>query len=350
MANPTDNLPGFALQPGFLPSTTNPLPQVQPAPRLAPQVPVPAQPPTIVPAAGFVPRGPTPYGVPGQQPLPAMAPPAQPVAQAAAPAPAPAPAAAPAPAPATPDAAAAAAQPGVTPAPIADTRTRVALPAAFDASNVTPAGGGGAGLAPPVGGSGQIGPFRDPTGVISAGYDRQQAYGQHFMDQALDYINGGGNIWERATRGRAISNILHAVVGQNNEGSAQASGANSLNSSIAGLEGASLGAQAQMYNADSNVLAGQQRNATSENVARMDLQGRTVQIGQTASQDPSTGLYLTTSNFAQPVPGPGGMVTLKPQVPAPRQAAAPKLVENATSIDKATGKPIIVKNGQWVAQ
>lgn len=272
---------------------------------------------------------------------------AQPAAvQAAMPAPA-------APAPATAAPAAAATAPAVQqdatlPAPIADTRTRVVLPAAFNAANVTPPGGGVMGSTPAVGGTGQIGPFRDPTGVISAGYDRQQAYGQHFLNQALDYIGGGANIWEQATRGRAIAGILHAVAGQNNEGSAQASGANSLNSSIAGLEGASLGAQSQMYNADSNVLAGQQRNATSLAAARMDLQGRTVQTGQTSSVD-GNGIYTTYSNFAQPQVG-GGMVTLKPLVPTPRQAAAPKLVENATSTDMKTGKPIIVKNGQWVAQ
>lgn len=342
MANPTDNLPGFNV-PGLLP-TINPIPQVQPA-RLALQTPVPAQPPIVVPQGGFVPRGPTPYGVPGQT-LPVMQPSAQAVAPAAA-APAPAPAA-PAPAPAA-AAAPAAQQDAVMPTPIADMRTRVALPAAFSAANVTPPGGG-MGTTPAVGSSGQIGPFRDPTGVISAGYDRQQAYGDHFMRQALDYISGGNDIFEQATRGRAIAGILHAVAGQNNEGTAQASGANSLNSSIAGLEGASLGAQSQMYNADSNVLAGQQRNATQQDVARMDLQGRTVQTGQTMSYDPSTGMQTVVSNFAQPQAGQGGMVTLKPLVPTPRQAAAPKLVENATSTDMKTGKPIIVKNGQWVAQ
>lgn len=341
MANPTDNLPGFAV-PG-LPPTVAPIPQVQPVARLAPQMPVPAQPPVAVPASSFVPRGPTPYGVPGAQPAQAAVP-AAPVATPAAPAPAPAPA------PAAPAAAAPAATPAApdattfAPAPIADTRARVALPAAFDASNTAAAS---MGTTPPVGGSGQIGPFRDPAGVISAGYDRQQAYGQHFMDEALKYIQGGSDIWDRATRGRAITGILHAVAGQNNEGSAQASGANSLNSSIAGLEGASMGAQAQMYNADSNVLAGQQRNATQQAVAGLDLQGRTVQTGQTQSYDPSTGMYTTVSNFAQPQVGQGGMVTLKPQVPTPRQAAAPKLIENSTSVDTATGKPIKVINGQW---
>lgn len=346
MANPTDNLPGFNV-PGLLP-TINPIPQVQPA-RLALQTPVPAQPPTVVPASGFVPRGPTPYGVPGQT-LPVMQPSAQAVAPAAA-APAPA-AAAPAPAPAPAAAAAAAGAPAaqqdaVMPTPIADTRTRVALPAAFSAANVTQPGGG-MGSTPAVGGTGQIGPFRDPTGVISAGYDRQQAYGQHFLNQALDYIGGGANIWEQATRGRAIAGILHAVAGQNNEGSAQASGANSLNSSIAGLEGASLGAQSQMYNADSNLLAGQQRNATSLDAAKLDLQGRTQPIGQTQSYDPSTQQYTTISNYAQSQVGPGGMVTLKPIAPPTRQGAAPKLIEKATSVDQATGKPIVVKNGQWV--
>lgn len=206
------------------------------------------------------------------------------------------------------------------------------------------------GSTPAVGGSGQIGPFRDPTGVISAGYDRQQAYGQHFLNQALDYIGGGANIWEQATRGRAIAGILHAVAGSNNEGSAQASGANSLNSSIAGLEGASLGAQAQMYGADSSVLAGQQRNASSQAIATMDARARTLDIGTTQSYDPSTGMYTTITNKGQPEIGQGGMVKINPITPPTRQAAAPKLVENATSIDHATGKPIVVKNGQWTLQ
>lgn len=351
MANPTDNLPGFAVQ--GLPSTMAPIPQVQPAARLAPQAPVPVQPPVVVPPSGFVARGPTPYGVPGQVP-PAMQPPAQAVGQAT-----------PANQPLDTAALNAATQgaPAQTAAqPVPDvsaaqqtqgTPTHVAIqPATIPTFGGAPASGVDVyrGMnGPAAGGSGQVGAFRDPSGAISAGFQAQQAYGDHFMNQALDYINGGANIWEQATRGRAIGNILHAVAGQNNQGAVQGQGADALNQSIAGLSGASLGAQASMYGANMGYNANADRVGEQRYQTNADLRARTVQIGQTMSYDPSTGMQQIVGNYAQPQVGAGGMVTLQPISPPTRQAAAPKPVVGATYRDAKGNLATYQQDGTYKA-
>lgn len=182
----------------------------------------------------------------------------------------------------------------------ADTRVRAAIPSFNGVA--APANAGVQvyrGMNGAAGGSGQVGAFRDPSGPISAGFQAQQAYGQGFLNQALDYIGGGKDIFEQATRGRAIGNILHAVVGQNNEGSVQGQGADALNQSIAGISSASLGAGAQQYTADTS------------------LDARRAEIGEQHYQYTNTpravGSDIVTTGFG-PMPAPryalpvGGMV------------------------------------------
>ena len=191
-------------------------------------------------------------------------------------------------------------------------------------------------------GFGNVGPYRDPSGPISQGFQNQQAYAQNFLDQALKYIGGGGDIFERATRGRAIAGILHAVAGQNNEGAVQGAGVDALNQSIAGVSSAGIGAQATEYNADQN------------------LAGRVGEIGEQHYQAATTPRIAgATPNPVNPYLPPIPYYELPPEqlggkaMPAGPNAAAPaaaKVVEGAASIDKATGKPIVFRNGQWTAK
>lgn len=236
------------------------------------------------------------------------------------------------------------------PAAAADTRVRAAIPSFNGVA--APANAGVQvyrGMNGAAGGSGQVGAFRDPSGPISAGFQAQQAYGQGFLNQALDYIGGGKDIFEQATRGRAIGNILHAVVGQNNEGSVQGQGADALNQSIAGISSASLGAGAQQYTADTNFATNAAHNATEMNIERSRIAATPVPMGNTSGIN-NLNLPYNQTNYGQNVYAPGAaMPTLQPITPQ-REAPKEALIENASSTDKATGKPIVVKNGKWVAQ
>ena len=97
------------------------------------------------------------------------------------------------------------------------------------------------------------------------------------MDSALSYINDGGDIFERATRGRAIGNILHAVVGPNNQGQVAGQGADAFNTSLAGLANTDTMAGAQMYGYDQSLAARQAEVAEQHYQASTG----TVQTGST---------------------------------------------------------------------
>lgn len=120
----------------------------------------------------------------------------------------------------------------------------------------------------------------DPQGIINSGFDTQTARAENFIQQAMDYVNQGGDIFERATRGRFINGLLQATVGPNNVGQVQGQGQDTLNSAIAGESEAATGANAQIYGAQTNFAAGENRNETA-----LQLEGNTrsstpVVIGQ----------------------------------------------------------------------
>jgi len=106
---------------------------------------------------------------------------------------------------------------------------------------------GGAGGAPAPTYANAPAQLMNPEGTINRGFDLQSQRTQNFMDQALGYINAGGNIFERATRGRAIANILAATMGPNNVGAVQGQGADSMNNALAGIQQAGIGADASKF-------------------------------------------------------------------------------------------------------
>ena len=245
---------------------------------------------------------------------------------------------------------------GAAPAPSAPTPIRATLPTfnnvagnvAADDNNpevirggqIVPGTGAGA-----QGGFGSVGPYRDPSGVISQGFQNQQAYAQNFMNQALNYIQGGGDIFERATRGRAIAGILHAVAGQNNEGSVQGAGVDALNQSIAGVTGAGIGAEAQEYGAD------QTRGAREDEIAEQHYQAATTPVIAGAVTNP-VNPYLPPIPYYQNRPAviggkampTGPNATSAGALPAALKVGAP--YKGADGTYNAGSKTVTVKNGQ----
>ena len=98
-----------------------------------------------------------------------------------------------------------------------------------------------------IGVPGAAGGLRDPQGIINAGFDTQQQRAQGNIDQALAYINQGTNIFDRATRARAIAGVFNATLGPNNVGQVQGAGQDALNSALGGVSQAGIGAAASEY-------------------------------------------------------------------------------------------------------
>lgn len=131
----------------------------------------------------------------------------------------------------------------------------IATPGAYDGPEIIRAGvvsnpntviNGGAGM-------------RDPQAAINAGYDTQTARAENFIQQAMSYVNGGSNIFERATRGRFINGLLNATVGPNNVGQVQGQGQDVLNSALAGIQSAGLGANASIFGSQAGLAGNAQR-------------------------------------------------------------------------------------------
>lgn len=207
------------------------------------------------------------------------------------------------------------------------------------------------GNAVPVNGvGGMVGGFRDPSGAINDGFSRQQSTAQDYMTQALNYIQGGGDIFERATRGRAIAGILHAVVGPNNQGQVQGQGADALNQSIAGVSSAGIGANANMYGSDQALRANEERIAGSQWERQYTTQHTPVQVGASPYSDPLTKMTIPLPTFGLPTgrtnpDGTVGYKALSPNRAIPEQAG----VENQIRT-RASGAQEVFTNGQWVPQ
>lgn len=114
------------------------------------------------------------------------------------------------------------------------------------------AGGGYAG-----GGTG----LQDPTGAIGFGFGQQEARGYRTLQSALDYINQGSDIFDRATRGRAISGILPTAFGPNNQGAVEGQGIDALNGAVGGVTQSGIQASAQEYDTGLNTAAVQEDTA-----------------------------------------------------------------------------------------
>jgi hypothetical protein len=152
-----------------------------------------------------------------------------------------------------PPAAATAAPPALPVGPVNYDRTRLAR-AGVGADggqlvNLPGAGTPSPVVAPPAGGS-----ITNPGASISAAFDAQNARARSFMDSALSYINDGKDIFDRATRGRAISGILGAVMGPNNQGQVTGQGIDSYNTNLANIQDTNTSAAAQNYTADQGVV------------------------------------------------------------------------------------------------
>lgn len=127
-----------------------------------------------------------------------------------------------------------------------------------------PRSGGGGAPVPSYAGNGR---FTDPSAAIANGINQQSGYANQLMQTALNYIGQGKDIFDQATRGRAIAGILHAVAGNNNFAGVQGQGVDALNNAVAGITSAGIYGGAQMYGAD----VGHQ-NVLAENAGREQLQ------------------------------------------------------------------------------
>lgn len=191
-------------------------------------------------------------------------------------------------------------------------------------------------------------PYRDPYPALQAGYNAQEAFANRFIDRALNYISGGRDIFEQATRGRAIANVLHATVGPNNQGATYGGAADSLNNAIAGITSAGIGANAQMYGADQGLAGRTAEIAGQERISQNQLAATPRAAGQTITYDRNQ-LPNIVQNYVLPTfSDVGGHPTVtgsKSVTPEVRNAAPQVPVEGSTG--NVGGKPVVFQNGQW---
>lgn len=259
-------------------------------------------------------------------------------AQAAAPAPATA--AAPAAAKPAPAAAAAPAAPQYTPERLA--RAGVGAdggqpsPALADRlANPLPAASVAMGGAMPAG-------IRDPQAAISAGFDAQAQRAHGFMRDAIDYINGGSDIFDRATRGRAIGNILGAVMGPNNQGATSGQGADAFNNSLAGIQNTNTYANASMHGADSGLIGTLASAQMQANERHYETATGTVPTGTTVGVDPVTHMGIPLTTYGTRATHPGGMPG-----PISAQGSQPKFVPGRQYRDGQGNVQMYNADGTW---
>jgi hypothetical protein len=365
MAGPTDNLPTLFVPRG-------------PTPYGNPGAPVVAAAPTVT---NFVPRGPTPYGTPAAVrvvPAAASPTPSAPVATPASPAPAPttpvAPPAATSPttsAAGVPNNGAVSPTPGAgnplppsmqgtdTPLPAGTPNAAANAGAASALAGLPPPANSGAAAASPAladngpeiirGGvvsnpQGSVVPasgIRDPQAAINAGFDTQTARAQSFISQAMNYVNAGGDIFERATRGRFVNGLLNATVGPNNVGAVQGQGQDSLNSALAGIQAAGIGAGASEYGAQLGYQASAERNQAAENLEAQQRTNTPVVVGQRTVM--RNGIAVPEPVYGLPVLGAGnnasGFRTILPNgmLTSPVSPTAPANPAVGTTRTRASG-------------
>jgi hypothetical protein len=184
------------------------------------------------------------------------------------------------------------------------------------------------------------GGLQNPMAAASAGFDRQEANTRNFMGQALDYVQGGNGIFEQATRGRAIGNILHAVMGPNNAGQVYGQGADSFNQSTASEADAGMTSGASMFDAQQR-LAGEQARVAEEHYKDAT---DSVPLGTVVGTDPVTHMAVPLTTYGRRSQQAGGMPAA---YNATTPAARPKEGDSGKTPE---GTPTVYRNGTWVAR
>lgn len=223
------------------------------------------------------------------------------------------------------------------------------------------AGGSYSSLTPPGASTAAIpgapGNLTNPFAAASAGFDRQGQNAQGYMRQALDYIDQGTDIFDRATRARAITGILGATAGPNNAGAVYGQGADTLNSGIASNINAATGAGATI--GASTIQAG----ASTANNANTNVTSRQNNASEIAARAKEPKLLATRFNAntginenvygvlgdsgASYVPATGGAVAA-PSGAGGYSAAGRSLNRaNGTGVS-VDGKNYVVQNNQLV--
>lgn len=165
-------------------------------------------------------------------------------------------------------------------------------------AGITPGSGSGGGA-----GSGKFG-LTNPAGTIQTAFDRQQATNMAMLDRAIEYAQGGSNIFEQATRNKLVAPLISAIINGNNQGQVQGQGVNSMNQVAGGIQSAGIGAGASMYGADQG-LAGHLAS-TAERL--YEAQTSSIPTGTAIGTD-ANGISMPLTTYGQRPVTAGAMPT-----------------------------------------
>jgi hypothetical protein len=162
------------------------------------------------------------------------------------------------------------------------------------------------------------------------------------MRDAIDYINGGSDIFDRATRGRAIGNILGAVMGPNNQGATSGQGADAFNTSLAGIQNANTYANASMYGSDNSLVGNIATTGMQVGEQHYANATGTVPTGTTVGVDPVTHMGIPLTTYGTRATHPGGMPG-----PISAQGSQPKFVPGRQYRDGQGNVQMYNADGTW---
>ncbi|PFH12840.1 hypothetical protein [Burkholderia sp. JKS000303] len=195
----------------------------------------------------------------------------------------------------------------------------------------------GANMAPSAGvsGGGAVGgKFIDPAAAIQAGFDQQTAYRQ----QAIQDIMAAARQGDPGNYSFRLAHLVGAT-GANNFAGIQGQGVDALNSAIAGITGAGIGANAAMYGADQATVR------TGMEVGEQHYQAATgsVPTGTVVGSDPSTKMAVPLTTYGQR-PSVAGMVPMQYD-PTPPSTMKP--VVGKTYVDKSGNVAVYQSDGTY---
>lgn len=153
-----------------------------------------------------------------------------------------------------------------------------------------------------IGAPGAAGGLRDPQAIINAGFSTQGQRAQTNIDQALSYINQGTNIFDRATRARAIAGVYNATLGPNNVGQVQGAGQDALNSALGGVSQAGIGAGASEFASTLGYAGNAERVGEAHYEAATGSEPIGSSINQTAFGPMITPVYGSRAGGMAPTP------------------------------------------------
>lgn len=181
----------------------------------------------------------------------------------------------------------------------------------------------------PPGSSGPGG-LVNPSGAITSGFGQQDARAQGYIQQALNYVQGGADQYERASRGRTIAAILNASVGPNNQGGVAGQGADSYDNALAGIQQAGIGAGAQLGSAGINNAGAfsraQLQTQSAQAITDEDLT-RPQPTGQGTRLNPTTGIYENFTTYGLPTVRKGVGIVGNTPIPSTSALYKPTLDE-----------------------